>query len=73
VRLPFQEKGSVRPHHGVAEITSDPEAKVSARDAWGLFLGWDTAKVGVHLLYAAMRADDKRPSAVSLLLPSFFR
>lgn len=33
------EKRSVCPPQCLAEIAPDPEAKVSARDAWGLFLG----------------------------------
>ena len=60
MRLPFGEKRSVHPHHCLAEIASNPEAKVSARDPWGLFLGWNRVKVGVDLLYAAMREDDNK-------------
>lgn len=33
------EKRSVRPHHCLAETAPDPDTKVSARDAWGVFLG----------------------------------
>lgn len=59
MRLPFGEKSSAHPHHCLAEIASDPEAKVSARDTSGLFFGWDKVNVGVGLLYAAIRKDDK--------------
>lgn len=60
MRSPFGEKSSVHPNHCFSEIDSDPEAKVSARDTWGLFLGWDSVKVGVDLLYVAMREDDDK-------------
>lgn len=60
MKLPLEEKSSVHPNHCFGEIDSDPEAKVSARDTWGLFLGWDSIKVGVDLLYVAMKEDDDK-------------